>query len=118
MDGWANQGLLATTQFAWSLVLRSCSQWSSLVSAVDVLEDDGAIFDMAVEGGVFGFLRSCVIGANNFHHEVLMLSCIQKLQHIQHTPARIVSKAKLSLKEAKLSIDIFKSELKTFLFAS
>ncbi|XP_048578619.1 nuclear pore complex protein Nup205 isoform X2 [Nematostella vectensis] len=67
---WLNSGLLATIQFAWSLVLRSCSQWSSLAaSAADILEEDEAVLDMAVEGRVFAFLRSSMVQASIFHHE-------------------------------------------------
>lgn len=71
-DGWSNPGLLACIQFAWSQALRSCSQWASSVASPEVLEDDESLLDMAVEAGVFAFMRSCVIDAQNFYNEVLL----------------------------------------------
>ena len=68
--GWENAGLCAVIQLAWALVLRSCSQWPSLVGVVEVLEDDEGVLDMAVDGNVFQFLRYCVVAATNFKQEV------------------------------------------------
>lgn len=67
---WENQGMCACVQFAWALVLRSCSQWPNIVGAVEVLEEDEVVLDMAVEESVFGFLCYSVVGASNFHQEV------------------------------------------------
>lgn len=69
-DSWQNQGMCSCIQFAWALVLRSCSQWPNLVGVVEVLEEDEDVLDLAVDGCVFGFLRNCVVRASTFHHEV------------------------------------------------
>ena len=69
-DSWENQGMCACVRFAWALVLRSCSQWPNIVGAVEVLEEDEGVLDLAVDESVFGFLRCCVLGAANFHQEV------------------------------------------------
>ena len=69
---WENPGLCACIQFAWALVLRSCSQWPNIVGAVEVLEEDEGVLDLAVDENVFGFLRYCVLGASNFHQEVFV----------------------------------------------
>ena len=66
------QGLCATVQLAWALVLRSCSQWPELVGATEILEDDEGVLDLAVDGNVFAFLRRSVIGAANFHQGVCL----------------------------------------------
>ena len=71
-DVWCNPGMGACVQFAWALLLRSCSQWTNLVPAVEVLEEDEGMLDLAVEGNAFSFLRSCVVQAANFHQEVLL----------------------------------------------
>jgi len=67
---WENQGMCACVRFAWALALRSCGQWPNIVGAVEVLEEDEGVLDLAVDDSVFGFLRYCVIGAANFHQEV------------------------------------------------
>ena len=68
-------------QFAWALVLRSCSHWPNLVGAVDVLEEDECILDLAVDGCVFGFLRNCVVRASTFHQEVGLFQKDQVLRN-------------------------------------
>lgn len=70
LDAWENQGMYACVRFAWALALRSCSQWPNIIGAVEVLEDDEGVLDMALSDSVFGFLRYCVVGAVNFHQEV------------------------------------------------
>ena len=67
---WENQGMCACVRFAWALVLRSCSQWPNIVGAVEVLEEDEGMLELAVDESVFGFFRYCVLGAANFHQEV------------------------------------------------
>ena len=62
--------MCACIRLAWALVLRSCSQWPNIVGAVEVLEEDEGVLDLAVDENVFGFLRYCVLGASNFHQEV------------------------------------------------
>ena len=67
---WVNQGMCACVRFAWALALRSCSQWPNAVGAVEVLEEDEGVLDLAIDESVFGFLRYSVLGAANFHQEV------------------------------------------------
>lgn len=67
---WENQGMCACVRFAWALALRSCSQWPNAVGAVEVLEEDEGVLDLAIDESVFGFLRYSVLGAANFHQEV------------------------------------------------
>lgn len=67
---WENQGMCACVRFAWALALRSCSQWPNAVGAIEVLEEDEGVLDLAIDESVFGFLRYSVLGAANFHQEV------------------------------------------------
>ena len=62
--------MCACVRFAWALALRSCSQWPNAVGAVEVLEEDEGVLDLAIDESVFGFLRYSVLGAANFHQEV------------------------------------------------
>ena len=69
-ETWENQGMRACVRFAWALVLRTCSQWPNIVGAVEVLEEDEGVLDLAVEENVLSFVRYCVVRATNFHQEV------------------------------------------------
>lgn len=80
-ESWQNQGMCSCIQFAWALVLRSCSHWPNLVGAVDVLEEDECVLDLAVDGCVFGFLRNCVVRASTFHQEVGLFQKDQVLRN-------------------------------------
>lgn len=78
--GWENPGLCSIIHLAWSLALRSCSQWPSLVGAVEILEEDEAVLDMAIDGNVFNFLRAYVVGTAKFHQEVSTGYCEKLFQ--------------------------------------
>lgn len=78
-DPWQSRGMCACVQFAWALVLRSCSQWPNVVGAVEVLEEDEGVLDLAVDESVFGFLRYCVVGSSSFHQEEYFVQRLHSL---------------------------------------
>ncbi|CAG0902070.1 unnamed protein product, partial [Darwinula stevensoni] len=68
-EAWESEGLQGVIQLAWSIALRHLSQSPFGQGYDGYLEEDEAIFSMALDGRPFFFLSHCVLNNSEFYQE-------------------------------------------------
>ncbi|EDV27160.1 uncharacterized protein TRIADDRAFT_22433, partial [Trichoplax adhaerens] len=77
---WEDEGLRGVILMAWSLVLRVCSQQTTInLDNPEILEDDEVIMEYAVRIGALRFLRHKVIKSKAFYNEEFLVRRIHSL---------------------------------------